>query len=134
MILKGKNIFIVEDDLGNRATMLTMLQLNGASTNFDHWGRQTMQRLKNAGKVDLILMDLMLSPGVTGYDVFDQLQADPELCQVPVVMVSASDPDLEMNRARHKGFQGFITKPLNYATFAQTIAAILNGKQVWADE
>lgn len=134
MLLSGKHIYIVEDDSRNRAVMLTILQQNGAKTSFDQWGQQTLERIKSHDKIDLILMDLMLPHGLTGYDVFAQLQADKELAAIPVVIVSASDPALEMNKARKLGFRGYITKPIQYHTFAKAIAAIIEGEQVWLDE
>jgi two-component system cell cycle response regulator DivK len=134
MLLTDKHIYIVEDDSRNRAVMLTILQQNGAKTSFDLWGQQTIERIKSHEKVDLILMDLMLPRGVTGYDVFAQLQEDAALASIPVVVVSASDPALEMNKARKLGFSGFISKPIQYQSFAQTIATVLEGKQVWVDE
>jgi two-component system cell cycle response regulator DivK len=134
MLLKDKHIYIVEDDSRNRAVMLTILQQQGAKTSFDQWGQQTIERIKSHEKVDLILMDLMLPRGVTGYDVFAHLQEDVTLASIPVVVVSASDPALEMNKARKLGFSGFISKPIQYQSFAQTIAMVLEGKQVWIDE
>jgi two-component system, cell cycle response regulator DivK len=134
MLLRNKHIYIVEDDSRNRAVMLTILQQNGAKTSFDQWGQQTLERIKSHDKIDLILMDLMLPRGVTGYDVFAQLQADKELAGIPAVVVSASDPAIEMNKARKLGFRGYISKPIQYQSFAQVIATILEGQPVWMDE
>ena len=134
MQLKGKHIFVIEDNQGNRAIMMTILQMAGARTYFDQWGTHTLDRIREADTVDLILMDLMLPQGVSGYDIFEQLQADEELAEIPVVIVSASDPAIEMKKARKMGFQGFISKPVNYARFAALIARILDGEQIWADD
>lgn len=133
-MLKNKKIFIVEDNPANRAVMLTILQMHNAQTFFDQWGMTTIKYLKRVMPVDLILMDLMLPRGLTGYDVFDQIQQDPALADIPCAVVSASDPNVEMNRARSMGFRGYICKPLNYQTFAPTLMAIMAGKPVWGEE
>lgn len=130
MPLKGKHIFIVEDNVGNRSIILTILQMAGAKTSFDQWGKQTVSRLLAAGKVDMILMDLMLPNGLTGYDVYNQIKAVPELANIPIVIVSASDPNVEMKKARAMGFHGFIPKPINY-NLPITLATILAGQQIW---
>jgi CheY-like chemotaxis protein len=130
MPLKGKHIFIVEDNVGNRSIILTILEMAGAKTSFDQWGNHAVSRLKKAEKVDMILMDLMLPNGLTGYDVYDQIKAIPELADIPIVIVSASDPNVEMKKARDKGFQGFIPKPINY-NFPVTLATILAGQRIW---
>jgi len=134
MILSNKHIFIVEDNAANAGVILTTLQMQGAHTHFDRWGTHTVHRLKDLPKIDLILMDLMLPNKVSGYDVYDQIKAIPELADIPVVVVSASDANIEMTKARDKGFKGYISKPINFMTFPKAIASILEGNEIWADE
>src|SRR5687767_8847836 len=118
MLLTGKTIFVVEDDVRNRAVMMTLMQTQGAKTHFDKWGSHTIEAIRKLGQVDLIIMDLMLPHGITGYDVYEQLQAAADLADIPVVIVSASDPNIEMKKARAQGFRGFISKPIDQRTFA----------------
>lgn len=125
---------MVEDNVANAGIILTTLQLSGATTHYDRWGTHTLMRIKELGKIDLILMDLMLANGMSGYDVYDRIRADPALCHIPAVVVSASDATIEMEKARQHGFAGYISKPIHYATFAQSIARILEGEEVWADD
>jgi adenylate cyclase len=132
MLLTGKRVFIVEDNAGNLAVMQTILKLEGATIFFERWGRDTYQRLLTAMPVDIILLDLMLPDGISGYDVFDTIRTFPALTAIPVVMVSAADPDLEMGKARQKGLQGYISKPIRAASFGRHIANAIGGKQVWA--
>ena len=134
MLLANKHIFIVEDNAANAGIMLTTLQMHGATTHFDRWGTHAVHRLKDLGRIDLILMDLMLANNVSGYDVYDQIKATPEIASIPIVIVSASDASLEMNKAREKGFTGYISKPIDFTSFPKMIAAILEGKAVWADD
>jgi two-component system, sensor histidine kinase and response regulator len=133
MILQDKNIFIVEDDSTNLAIISALLRRNGATILFDRWGIDTITRIQRAKNIDIILMDLMLPNGVTGYDVFDSLKTVPSLATIPVVMVSAADPTLEMNRARTKGFMGFISKPINHRKFPTYIAQIIEGIPLWGE-
>lgn len=134
MLLKEKHIVIIEDNITNAAIMLTTLQNHGAITHFDRWGDQAIARLLDLPQIDLILMDLMLPAGRTGYEIFEFIKATPQLATVPVVVVSASDPSVEMPKARARGFAGYISKPIHYASFAQLIVRIIEGEAVWADE
>lgn len=134
MLLSSKHIFLVEDNHKNAAIMTTALQMEGAKTYFDRWAKDTVQRLKSISRIDIILMDLHLANNMSGYDVFDAIQAEPDLANIPVVVVSASDATLELNKARDKGFAGYIQKPIDLNSFAKLIAAVLDGKAVWADE
>lgn len=134
MILKEKNVFVIEDDPMNRAVMLTILQTNGATAQFDPWGDKTIDKIKALGSVDLILMDLMLPRGNSGYKVFEELQQQPDLKDIPVVIVSASDPELEIRKARELGFKGFISKPVNHNTLPKLLNKVIDGQEVWADD
>ena len=133
MILKGKNIFVIEDDPINLAVISSILRSLGAKVTIDLWGDTATQTLVKAMPIDILLLDLMLPKGLSGYDVFDQIREVPELNEVPIVAVTALDPGIGMNKAREKGFQGYITKPIRANTFGQYISAILEGKQVWSE-
>lgn len=131
MSLKGKRIAVVEDDVTNMAIISTLLRQAGASVIQDPWNTSTVDRLRQSLPIDLILLDLMLRHGISGYEIYDKLKAYPELARIPVVVVSASDPALEMNRAQQKGINGYIEKPISYRDFTQQVEAVLNGKEVW---
>jgi|APSaa5957512622_1039677.scaffolds.fasta_scaffold225864_1 CheY-like chemotaxis protein len=133
MQLKGKRIFVIEDDPTNLAIIATMLRRAGASVPFDTWGTGAINSLKVSMPIDLILLDLALPRGVSGYNIYNDIQAVPELKDIPVVVVTAADPSIEMPKARQKGLNGFISKPLFYRTFGNSISAILDGQQVWGE-
>jgi len=135
MLLAGKHIFVVEDDPTNLAIISTILRQHGATVSFDPWGSATLDKIEIIKKeIDLIVLDLMFQDQVTGYDIFDAMQAVPELAHIPIVLVTSSDPDIEMNKARAKKFSGYISKPINRMRFPKQIAAILEGQEVWEDD
>jgi len=129
--LTGKRIFIVEDDVVNMAVFATVLKQSGATVVQDPWNSQTIHLILRQMPVDIILLDLMLRHGVSGYEIYDQLRLTPELAEIPVVAVSASDPVAGIQKAREKGFAGFISKPIRLNEFADQIADILNGEELW---
>lgn len=133
MSLVGKKIFIVEDDPNNLAIVSSILRRQGASVYFDLWGRGTMQRIISLLPVDMILMDLMLPQGVSGYDVVEGLHEIPELREIPVIALTAMDPATEVKKARDLGFSGFICKPIRTKTFVEILDAILDGQKVWVE-
>ncbi len=131
MILKDKRIFIVEDDLKNKAIAQMLLEHAGAIVKFDRWGVDTVARLSQFLPVDLILLDLMLPRGVTGFDVFTEIRAYEQYNHIPVVAVSASDASVAIPRAKDLGFAGFIVKPIDFHNFTKQIAEVLAGKAIW---
>ncbi len=133
-MLRNKHFFLVEDDTTNRAVISVILREHGAHVPFDYWGDKTLQKMKayyELAGLDLILLDLKLSPKVSGYDILAAIRATPELQTVPVVAVTASDPDIELPKARESGFNGYISKPINRYHFPRQLLAILEGQEVW---
>jgi CheY-like chemotaxis protein len=131
MLLQGKRIAVVEDDVTNMAIISTLLKQQGAAVIQDPWNSDTVNRLKAMLPIDMILLDLMLRHGVNGFDIYDRIKEAAELADIPVVVVSASDPAMAMTKARNKGFAGYIAKPLVYRDFSQQVFDILDGKAVW---
>lgn len=132
MLLEGKTIFLVEDDSVNLAIIRVLLKEHGANTPFDHWGDTTLSNMINlTSKPDIILLDIMLPGKVTGFDIFDLIKAEPKLANIPIVAVTASDPDTTMPKAKAKGFNGYISKPINRHKFPKLLHKVLNGEEVW---
>lgn len=131
--LRNKRIFYIEDDLNNRAIVQTILEQIGIGFEFERWGNipQVLQKI-NLFQPDLILLDLMFPKNVSGYDIFDALKNNALTQHIPIVAVSASDPSIEIPKARARGFNGFISKPIHFATFQSQIAKIFEGIPIWA--
>jgi CheY-like chemotaxis protein len=134
MLLKGKRILVVEDDARNMAIIAVTLKKHGAIVIQDAWNSDSVNVLKDYLPVDVVLMDLMLRGGRSGYRIIDQIHADPALTDIPIVIVSASNASAEMNRAREKGCMGYIEKPIDYASFPLAILAVIHGEQVWGSD
>ena len=61
---------------------------------------------------DCILLDIHL-PGMDGYQILQRLRADPELCSVPVVALSADAMPYDVQRGLAAGFDHYLTKPVD---------------------
>ena len=132
MTLQGKHIFLLEDDPVNFSVISNILRKNGATVTLDHWGDTSLQKLESSYKnYDLILLDLMLSGSISGYDIFDSIRANSTFDNIPIVAVSASDPDVAIPKTREMGFTGYISKPINRLRFPEQLALVLNGESVW---
>jgi CheY-like chemotaxis protein len=134
MRLQDKVIFVIEDDVSNLAVISTILKREGARTQFDRWGLETVERIQQLGHVDLILCDLMLPHGASGYKVLELIRAVPALAEIPVVAVTASDPAVELAKVQAAGFKSFIRKPISRRKFGDQLVAILNGEEIWATD
>jgi two-component system cell cycle response regulator DivK len=131
--LRRKLIFAVEDNTLNRTVFQVTLVMHGARIEFERWGKDTVYRLRRIGEVDLIILDLMLHNGISGYDIFAEIRQLPEYSYTPIVAVSAADPSTAIPKAKELGFSGFISKPVDEEIFSEQLARIINGEMIWDD-
>lgn len=69
-------------------------------------------RLMKEAVPDLVLLDANM-PGMSGFEVMDAMAADPELADVPVIMITGDAGDRQEQAVLEKGAADFIAKPLN---------------------
>ncbi len=65
---------------------------------------------------DLIVLDLHL-PRKSGTEVLDEIRSDPELCSVPLVLLSGSESELEKARSRNLPEDSYRVKPRTFAAY-----------------
>ncbi|KQQ41251.1 hypothetical protein ASF58_09345 [Methylobacterium sp. Leaf125] len=68
----------------------------------------------------LILLDLNL-PDMTGIDILEKVKANPHTKRSPVVVLTTTDDQREIQRCYDLGANVYITKPVNYEGFANAI-------------
>ena len=72
------------------------------------------------GRALLILLDLNL-PDMTGTDILAKIKSNDTLKRAPVVVLTTTDDKTEIQRCYDLGCNVYITKPVDYDTFAQAI-------------
>jgi two-component system phosphate regulon response regulator PhoB len=72
----------------------------------------------------LIVLDLML-PGISGFDVIEQLRADPATATIAVLMLTARKDEPDRIRGLSLGADDYLTKPFSPAELVLRIGAIL---------
>jgi CheY-like chemotaxis protein len=76
--------------------------------------------LSNKGKPLLILLDLNL-PDMTGVEILSRVKANEHLKRIPVVVLTTTDDAVEMQHCYDLGCNIYVTKPVNYESFANAI-------------
>jgi CheY-like chemotaxis protein len=76
----------------------------------------------------LILLDLNM-PKMDGIEFLNELRADPELKQTPVVVLTTSNEDCDRVNAYELNVAGYLLKPVTFATFVETMSAL---NKYWA--
>ena len=73
---------------------------------------------------DLVLLDLGL-PGMDGWQALSALRADPETADLRVVAFTAHAMSGDHGRALEAGFDGYLSKPIDFATFSDSVGDLL---------
>ena len=74
----------------------------------------------SAARSLLVLLDLNL-PDMTGVDILAQVKSNPHLRRSPVIILTTTDDQREIQRCYDLGAKVYITKPVNYESFANAI-------------
>jgi two-component system, OmpR family, phosphate regulon response regulator PhoB len=85
--MEKKKILVVDDEIDMRIYISTVLKTGGYATIVTREGSDGIRKARQA-RPDLIVLDVMM-PGEGGVKMYRQLKTDPELSDIPVIMLSA---------------------------------------------
>lgn len=123
-------ILIVDDDEGHAILVRQNLEAAGLNNRIEHFrdGQAVLDfffqpegvRQRHSGEVFLVLLDIRM-PKVDGIEVLRRLKSDPELKKIPVIMLTTTDDQREVERCHQLGCSVYIQKPVDYDKFAEAI-------------
>ncbi len=119
-------IVMVEDDEGHARLIEKNLKRAGVFNEVRHFlnGTAALDFLVGDSRPEnrplLVLLDLNL-PDMSGFDILAKLKADAQLRSMPVIVLTTTDDEREIRRCYELGCSVYITKPVNYETFAQAV-------------
>lgn len=125
---KPVRIVMIEDDEGHARLIEKNIRRAGISNELVHFrdGTTALDHLLNSphgpalNGPALVLLDLNL-PDMSGTDILATIKADSRLHRVPVVVLTTTDDKREIARCYDLGCNVYITKPVNYESFADAI-------------
>jgi len=96
--------------------------LTGATGGLE--GLEAIRRVKP----DLVLLDLMM-PDMDGWEVYQQMKADPELKEIPVIVVTAKAQSIDKILGLHIAkVDDYVTKPFGPQELLQSVERVLAAK------
>ena len=124
------SIVMVEDDEGHARLIEKNIRRAGVNNDIIAFrdGTTALAYLlgaDNSGRVSigrsyLVLLDLNL-PDMTGIDILSRIKANEQTRRAPVIVLTTTDDQREIQRCYDLGANVYITKPLNYESFANAI-------------
>jgi two-component system cell cycle response regulator DivK len=105
----SKRILVVEDQEDNRQILRDLLGSVGYEMIEAGDGEAALVAVK-AQQPDLILMDIQL-PLLDGYEATRRIKADPDLKNIPIIVVTSYALSGDETKARAAGCDAYVTKP-----------------------
>ena len=121
-------IVMIEDDDGHARLIERNIRRAGIMNEIRHFtdGGSALKYLHNDEKGPalngpaLVLLDLNL-PDMNGADILADIKSNEKLRRTPVVVLTTTDDKVEIQRCYDLGCNVYITKPVNYESFADAI-------------
>jgi chemotaxis family two-component system response regulator Rcp1 len=125
------HILVVEDNPGDARLILEALKQTNARNRLSHVlnGVQAIQFLRRGGdhtlatRPDLVLLDLNL-PGKDGREVLAEIKADAILRSIPVIVLTTSQADDDIQRSYDMNANCYVTKPVDLGEFTKVIRCV----------
>lgn len=131
--LKPVTILLVEDENAHARLIERNLRRGGMENEFMviNDGAEALDFLLGRGNYEgrlrpaplLVLLDINL-PGMSGFEVLEQIKSNPETRKIPVIILSTTDSPEEINRCYELGCNAYITKPVDYNDFSETVHSL----------
>jgi len=116
--MKPTTIVIVEDDGDIRESLRDAFEDAGYAVHSARNGLEGLEVLRGCDRPCAVVLDLIM-PVMTGNELYEAMQADPQLADIPVV-VSTSDP------SRVPSGVPFVRKPINVSAMLNTVKRIFD--------
>lgn len=130
--IPSSSLLVVDDHRMNRILLARYLARLGYRATLVENGRQALEHVQRES-FDLILLDVEM-PGMDGYQVLEQLQADPRLRAIPVIMLTALEEVARVVRCIELGAQDYLPRPFHPVLLCARVSACLEQKRLREQE
>lgn len=116
-------VLVVEDEDNIALALEFLMEREGYAHDRVADGAVALTRIR-ALQPDLVLLDVML-PGVSGYEICQDVRLDPALKDVKILMMTARGSSIERRKGMATGADGFITKPFELKALREEVRRLL---------
>lgn len=123
-----KKILVVDDTPRNVKLLADLLTVKGYAVTTAVSGKEALASIASAVP-DLVLLDVVM-PEMSGYEVCQKIRANTATAMLPVVMVTALDPNVERVKGIEAGADDFLAKPINQPELLARVKSLLRIKEL----
>ena len=119
----GKRVLIVDDEPNIVISLEFLMTRDGFEVSVARDGEEALRKVEESTP-DVMLLDVMM-PKKTGYEVCQQIRANPSLSGVKIVMLTAKGRDTEVAKGLDLGADAYMTKPFSTKDLVAQVRALL---------
>lgn len=120
---EGKKVLVVDDEYFNFEILESAFS-DRFILEYAESGQSCLQSAI-ANQPDIILLDVCM-PGLDGYDTCRLIKNTPETANIPVLMVSGLESEMEQKAGFDAGCDDYIVKPFSISNLIEKIDAYVN--------
>ena len=120
-------ILVVEDDAGTVQIIRRVLNAAGYKTRTAGNRAQIAEELGRTPQPDLVLLDVVLAPGLSGFDILNKLRQHEGLKHIPVIMLTSMSGREHIVKGLGLGADAYLTKPARPSALVDAVRAVLDG-------
>ncbi len=118
-------ILIADDEPNIVVSLEYLMKREGYAVSVAREGGAALAMIREQ-RPDLVLLDVMM-PGLSGFEVCQEVRADPLLSGVKILMLSAKGRETDIAKGRALGADAYLTKPFATRELVARVRELLAG-------
>ncbi len=119
----ARRVLLIEDEPNIIEAISFILSRDGWTVHTHSDGATAAQRVRSLPP-ELVILDVML-PGRSGFDILQDLRADPATATIPVMMLTARSQSRDRDLAMRLGATRFLAKPFSNAEVVEAVRELV---------
>ncbi|HRP95513.1 MAG TPA: response regulator [Rhodocyclaceae bacterium] len=119
----ASKILIADDEQNIVISLEFLMKREGFDVSIAQDGQEAVEKIR-AEKPDLVLLDVMM-PKKSGFEVCQEVKADPALQSVRILMLTAKGRDTEVAKGLALGADAYMTKPFSTRELVERVRSML---------
>lgn len=126
--MQKPKILLIEDEEDIAALIKLQAEMSGYKLHVEVDGINGLRAVERE-KPDLVILDIML-PGLSGLDVCRKIKGNPDLKNIPVIVLSAKSEEVDVVLGLELGADDYVSKPFSTKVLFSRVRAVLRrGKE-----
>jgi len=123
------NVLVVEDNRVNQLVIKGMLSKLGCHFEICNDGLEAVNYLNTRHLPDVVFSDIQM-PKMNGYEFIKEVRKHSKYKYLPIFALTANATSEEVLKSQNAGFDGFLTKPLEFATLVKYLSQVSSASKV----